>query len=328
MRERGTKDKNARDLWYCREFDLSHKSRRFPNPAYFHIVIDCMVPIYGTVNEWLLKQKLPKVESTNSSEPHDCILVDDVSERLIDQLNVPHAIKVHTRYDPDMTYCIHEKATLIYDYLGKSYKMRRYGEERLFSRWMRGNLTSMSSAPLLPALTNDLKIVVTNRLKLRTIDNFDFFVKKLEAFFGRENITTYNEKTTFEKTVSLFSGHNVFIHFHGAAGANAIFMPPNSLVVEISTFADYESANKQWRSNARVSRVHDNLTWVVYSVPLSQINVNEGDVLKAESGNELLHYMPSLRLTSFDINNIINIVVGTKTSYPYEERNRRRFQSY
>ena len=57
----------------------------------------------------------------------------------------------------------------------------------------------MSFAPLLPALTNDLKIVVTNRLKLRTIDNFDFFVEKLEAFFGRENITTYNEKPLSRK---------------------------------------------------------------------------------------------------------------------------------
>ena len=100
-------------MWYCREFDLSAQVKEVSNPAYFHIVIDCMVPIYGTVNEWLLKQKLPKVESTNSSELHDCILVDDASERLIDQLNVPQAIKVHTRYDPDMIYRIHEKATLI-----------------------------------------------------------------------------------------------------------------------------------------------------------------------------------------------------------------------
>ena len=104
-------------------------------------------------------------------------------------------------------------------------------------------------------------------------------------------------------------------------------MPANSLVLEISTFLGYES-DTQWRSNARVSRVNENLTWIVYSVSLSQVNIEKGEVLKAQSRNQLLHYMPSLYLTTFDMSNIINVIVGTKCQFPYDNNVRKRVHTY
>lgn len=302
-----------------------HKSRRYPDrPAYFHIIIDCMVPLYGSIDELLrLNQAIQDddIGRNISKDIRNCILVDDIAERLVDQLRLPKIAKI--KYQSDVTYCIKEETALIYDYSGKSYKLRNYEEERLFTKWMRGNLTSMMPPPS----SQTVKILVTNRQKLRTIQNFDSFVDKLSTIFGRENVTTYDERTTFEQMIKIFSSHNVFIHFHGAAGANSVFMPANSLVLEISTFLGYES-DTQWRSNARVSRVNENLTWIVYSVPLSQVNIEKGEVLKAQSRNQLLHYMPSLYLTTFDMSNIINVIVGTKCQFPYDNNVRKRVHTY
>ena len=174
--------------------------------------------------------------------------------------DVPVTRIKHNRFRQDLCYSVPKEATLIYN-ANEHYADRNFELEKEATRELRRNIT----AKLDHSVSEHPRILLTNRRDTRRIENFEEVVAEFSNVFGANRTTVYDDKgSTLEKTVEIFNDHDIFVHFHGAAGANAIFMPPLSLVIEVTTFINYESS-KQWRSNAKVARVADGITWMVCS---------------------------------------------------------------
>ena len=181
--------------------------------------------------------------------------VDEDSTVFFDELNFPEPVRKirHDRFNDDSCYSLAQHTVFIY----RENVVRDYQFEKDALRWMRGNMT-VQHIPLMSP-----HILLTNRRKSRVIENFEDLVTNFEYVFGVNKTRVYDgEHTSLNGTVQIFNEHDVFVHFHGAAGANAIFMPPSSLVIEISTFINYEST-RQWRSNAKIARVAEGIVWLV-----------------------------------------------------------------
>jgi len=96
--------------------------------------------------------------------------------------------------------------------------------------------TSTSYELLGHSLTNkaNFKILVINRgTKTRQIPNFDDLLSNMEQHFPGEVATFEESQSTFEETAQLFSTSTILVGVHGSEFTNMIFMPKNSIIIEI-----------------------------------------------------------------------------------------------
>ena len=77
-------------------------------------------------------------------------------------------------------------------------------------------------------------IIFLKRKKNRFITNIQEVESYLKTKFGSKIIFLFSEKCTFDQQVKIFSKAKLLIAIHGAGLTNIIFMPPTSVVLEIS----------------------------------------------------------------------------------------------
>jgi hypothetical protein len=62
----------------------------------------------------------------------------------------------------------------------------------------------------------------------------------------------------------------VVVGYHGAGLANALFSPPNTVVVEYTTFLDINET-QLWRTNQKIAQLHGKLLWLKHTIDIDRL---------------------------------------------------------
>ena len=255
--------------------------------AYYHKLVDCMVPSLLTLHKALQSRDSAKV----------AIIPDHLADFY--DVIIPHSSSIermqhHTR----STACyIVASDTAVVNREAESMKLPDLWREvhasqawSAFQQSMHRGLARSeaggtypraarhrhsSSAAIhghLPPIGSAGTITFVQRHgRSRVFANAGDILAALHAAFPDWHVQIFHGNETVVQTMAMFAQSNVVIGYHGAGLANALFSPAGTIVLEFTTMKDVDSI-ALWRTNAVIGKVHPNLTWIQHAVDLDRLD--------------------------------------------------------
>lgn len=254
-------------------------------PCFYHRIMNCIVPSFLTYKEFQDRSKQHK---------NNCIFIDAALDEFVDMLKIPTLKKIH--YNSSMTnYTLNKNVNVTFGLDDES--KRKEAVESL-----RAMFKDESSDGTPTILTH-------NRVgHTRTFQHYNHVIELLKSQVVGARFVEYDAKMSMLETFRLFSKATVYVHYHGASGANTVMMPNNSLVIEISTFDD-NHCDKPWRTNKVVSKwFHPSKQWIVHRIPLRQVNIDDSLYGLSKDRDHIIKDAKTINITPCDIINIASII--------------------
>lgn len=257
-------DKVTNLVSFSKVYDLTCCPVRY-HRAYYHKLVDCMVPSMTTLHEALKPDTGARVAiiPARLSEIYDVIFAGGPSvQRIAEDSRTAACYLLATNQslvsNSGRTAPSAEARTAFYETMQRGLENLSHVDD---------GLLDFKQAPSSGATVT----VLQRHGRGRAFANMEGIVAALRSAFPTFHVQVFHGNETAAQTMAVFSQSKVVVGYHGAGLANVLFSPPGTVVLEYTSLADVDST-ALWRSNANLTRLHPNLTWIQHAVDIDRLD--------------------------------------------------------